>query len=71
MGALMEPTGSDQWRDRAHSFLAGDYRGPPIAYLMALAIVFAMIAVRMITILRDLLPEIAASLLTLLTALLA
>lgn len=47
----MEPTDGRHWRARAHSFLFGDYPGAPIAYVMALAIVLAMIAVTLLSLL--------------------
>ncbi len=65
----MEPTDSGYWRTRARAFLTGDYPGAPVAYLMALAIVFAMISVILVGLVQDLLTPIAA-LLTLLGSLL-
>jgi hypothetical protein len=65
----MEPTNSAYWRNRARAFLTGEYPGAPVAYLMALAIVFAMISVILAGLVQELLAPIAA-LLTLLGSLL-
>ena len=61
----MEPTQRSDWRTRAHEFLFGPYRGAPVDYLMAIAIVFAMIAVVGAGIVRTAVPEVANGLLTL------
>lgn len=45
-----EPDGHD-WRDRTRAFVVGTYPGAPIAYVMAIAIVMAMIAVVVLQIL--------------------
>lgn len=46
------------WRQWAHAFLFGDYRGAPVDYLMAIAIVFAMLAVVGVSIIRSAVPVI-------------
>lgn len=46
------------WRRRAHAYLVGDYPGPPVDYLIAIAIVFAMIAVVGAGIIRSSVPII-------------
>ena len=64
MGGMMEkPTDREDGASRANLFLFGDYPGAPVDYVMAIAIVFAMIAVLMAGLIRDLLPEIGTVLL--------
>lgn len=58
----MEPSDSSDWRAWLRAFLRGPYRGAPVDYLMAIAIVFAMIAVVGAGIVRKAVAEIAAGL---------
>lgn len=52
------------WRRRAHTYLFGDYGGAPVDYLIAIAIVFAMIAVVGASIIQNAVPVIAEGLLS-------
>lgn len=65
----MEPT-NNGWRDRVRAFLAGDYPGAPVDYAMAIAIVFGMMAVILLSLVRETLPAAGETLLTILRVLL-
>ena len=47
------------WRRRAYDYMFGTYPGPPVDYLIAIAIVFAMISVVGASIIRTNVPIIA------------